>query len=243
MSTEFSNSDLESTQESISKTKAKKQARQHAEQVRKTGAGQGAFSHADSPEGMGAEHLSDTLSHDEEASLGEPNGSSSSRALSVCVYEDSHSLGQKIVKKMHASGHAVDYFSDADETLSSLAAKKYDLIIIGQSNDDGEEASVKLIKTTGSIYSDQKWEFLIMVLTLDTSPENVKALTTVGANLVMAKRVNGKLNNNIFEVAHIISTMPGEKSKVASGFHPEPDSIPVLIPDTLPLTSRPLISH
>ena len=227
MSTEFSKSKKKSTHKPVSKTTTTSQAHQNE-------VGKESSSQADGSYDTGAANLTDIL--DGDAGLGAAElKNKSMRVLSVCIFEDSYALGQMIVDKLRDSGHEVDYFSDIDETLSSLAAKRYDLVIIGESNDGAELASVRLIKTTEGLYTSQKWEFLIMVLTSDTSPENIKALTALGANLVMAKRVNGKLNNNIFEVAHIISTMPNKRSAVAGDA--ESDSIPVLVSD-LPALSE-----
>ncbi len=153
---------------------------------------------------------------------------SSPRALSVCIFEDSHALGQIFVRNLRECGHAVDYFSDTDETLSSLATKQYNLLIVGQNDYNEGQESLQLIESFCKLVTPEKRKFPIVVLTSDTSSENIKEFTTAGANVVMAKRINGELNHKIFEIAQIISTIPSTKRTDSDHQKSDLDSVPVL---------------
>jgi len=149
-----------------------------------------------------------------------PKKDSSHRSLVICVFEDNYPSSKIIIDKLSEHGHTVNCFSSVNETLAALSTNYYDLLVANQTNDSGME-SMRLIESFCTQEKRDKRKFPIVVLTSDTSSENIKSLTSAGANLVVPKYINGKLNGNIFEVIQIISLVPKKDGETVAPKIPE----------------------
>jgi len=144
---------------------------------------------------------------------------SSHRCLTICIFEDNYPSSKIIIDKLTEYGHTVNCFSAVNETLNALATNFYDLLIANQTTDSGMELMHLIESHTHRNRAKKK--FPIVVLTSDTSSENIKSLTSAGANLVIPKHINGKLNGNIFEVIQIISLVPKKDNEAKAPNIPE----------------------
>ena len=151
-----------------------------------------------------------------------------SENLSICLYEDCNVQDQIFVDEFNERGYSVDFFSDTDEALYSLIKNQYDLLIVSKSDYGDDKESIELIESYCKLIAQKKRDFPIVVLTQDTSPENLTSFMAAGANLVIAKRINGKPNNNIFLIAQIIKTTQSKKIKASPFKNHELEEIPTL---------------